>query len=766
MGKKSIKNLAFLMGVIFIITLVPVKQAYAATNGVPAKPSISHNQWGTDVDGNYDITCNIWYGNNATSFKLYERFGPKGEFTIVNEGKLTDSTPSPQSVVTEIRGRNKTGVYYYYVEFINSFGTTKSDTIEVTVGSVEKAKIYIDSIDDDGVKTQFTVKKGITEYKLTSASNNSPEYLVISNNKDIAKAEIVNGNTLKVNALKDGRSGLKIVDKKTGDERYVGVRVRKDNGELPGMPDYLSVGQVSEDREGDLAFWRDSSNDYKNKRTDVRYIYINGGPLTGWRTWTTEDGARAKTFIRESRKMGMIPFFVYYNIPDDGESYELDLAHINDPKYMEAYFKDLKFFLDICKEYGEDDTIGIIFEPDFLGYMMQQANKAPDQIPAIVNAVYSSGVLEKGKDPNFSNNVKGLVEAINYMVDKFYKEAYYGWQFNIWSYSSHEIPNQGLLHKTEQIGWEAGREFISQVAKETADYYMSSGITSYGADFISIDKYGLDGAFEDGAATDPEKSKWFWNSDIWDNYLLYVNRLHQETNLPAVLWQIPVGHINGSTEINPYTNKSFEELKNTAGSYEDSATTYFFGDTFKASGTKRLEYFSKNQANDPKLKVNGDTITWGDHMKETKEAGIVSVLFGAGVGASTDAVGSPPTDDYFWITKAQHYYDNVVNLGGGSGETVIKPLAPELTTSTLSSNGNYTVNVKIPANSKGTSYKIFENGRTIKEGVVNSSGENLVIDIKNKPTGDYMYKAEIFGDKASAWSKIVTVKVNNTTLPS
>lgn len=764
--RKVKKVLLIPMICVFVLGLVPMK---TLANGLlPAKPTISHNQWGTDVDGDYDLTSSIWYGNNATSYKIYERFGPKGEFVIINEGKLEDKTPEPQSVVTEVRGRSKSGIYYYYAEFINEHGVTKSDIIEVIVGSVGKENIYIDTIDDDGIQVQFTIENGSKEYKLSNSKNENAEFEVISNNIDVAKAEIVNGNILKVTGIDAGRSGLKIKDKKTGDTRHIGVRVKKANGDLPGMPEYLSVGQVSEDREEDLEFWRDTDNDYTNKRTDVRYIYINGGPLTGWRTWTTEDGARAKTFINESLKQGMIPFFVYYNIPDDGESYELDMKHINDKNYMEAYFKDLKFFLDICKEYAKDETVGIVLEPDFLGYMMQQANKAPDQIPAIVEAVYSSGVLEKGKDPEFGNNVKGLVEAINYIIDKYYKEAYYGWQFNIWSYSSHEIPNQGLLHKTESLGWDAGREFIKQVAKETSDFYESAGITSHGADFISIDKYGLDGAFEDGAADDPEKSKWFWNSDIWDNYLLYTKTLHEETNLPAILWQIPVGHINGSESISPYDNEKFAELENKPGYYEDSATTYFFGDTFKAGNENRLKYFSKNEANDPKLKVQGDTITWGDHMEEARDSGIVSVLFGAGVGASTDAVGSPPTDDYFWITKAQHYYDNVVMLNGGSGDSKPedKPLIPQIESSSLESNGNYTLKVTIPENSKGTSYKIYENGKIIKNGEIKgTNSESIEVDIVNKPTGDYMYKAEIFNKSGSTSSKIITVKVNNNVVP-
>ncbi|MBU3133257.1 cellulose-binding domain-containing protein [Clostridium gasigenes] len=768
-SKKLKKLFSTTIALTFIFTLFPYIPAKAAGSDLPGIPTVSHNQWGTDVNGDYDITCNTWSGNVATSYKLYEKFGVANAFTVVSEGKIEATASAGQQVVIPIRGKLKIGMYSYYVEFINLNGASKSSTIQVQVGNDGNAEIIVDTVDNEGIKSQFTIPQGFTEYKLINSTSPTSKFKIISNNTTVAKASIVNGSTLKLEGISKGRSGLKIIDETTGDIRHVGVRVLTSDGKLPGMPDYLSIGQVSEDRVEDLNFWKETSETDTNKRTDVRYVYINGGPLEkGWRTWTQDDGARAKTFITESLKMGMIPFFVYYNIPDDGESYDLDIKHINDKTYMEAYYKDLKFLLDICVEYGGDETVGLLFEPDFLGYMMQQSKKQPTEIAALVDCAYSSGVLVKGKDPQFENSVKGLVESINYTVNKYYPQSYYGWQFNIWSYDSPEIPNQGLLHKTEQIGFDAGREFIKQVATETANYYSAAGVTTYGADFISIDKYGLDGAFEDGAKDNPEKSKWFWNADLWNNYLLYTKTLHDQTKLPVILWQLPVGHINSSQEPNPYNNGKFKDLTNAVGNYEDSAPTYFFGDTFKAGSDTRLNYFSKNTANDPKIKVTGDTVTWGDHMQEAKDAGIVSILFGAGVGASTDAVGSPASDDYWWITKAQRYYKNPLNLDGSNKPTppaVDLPAKSTLTVDKANSNGNYNLTVNIPTGSKATSYKLYENGATIKTGALTASDQIISQSIINKPTGTYMYKVDLINNSGSTSSNNLTVYVNNNVVP-
>lgn len=663
MRRKLLKNISTIIIIMLIFTLIPQITVSAAAAGVPGKNTLQCNQWGEDVDGNYDITVNMWYGNNGTSYKLYERFGLNGEYKIIKEGILTDSSPNPQNFTIPIRGTSKNGMYYYYVELINQFGSTKGDTISVQVGGGEHSNIVLSGIDNEKSEYQFTINQGNNNIKLYNKSNVNSTFTVSTNNKTVIDAKIINGNNLVINGLESGRSSLKITDENTGEVRYVGIRVREKNGQLPGIPKYVSLGQVSEDSKNDLDFWKDFSDDDKNKRVDIRYIYLNDGPINGWRKSTTEDGGRAKKYISESLKLGMIPYFVYYNIPDTAEDYNIDLRHINDREYMSAYYEDLIFFLDIVREYAGDELVGIVLEPDFLGYMMQQSGKRPNEITAIgVESAYESGVLIKGVDPEFPNTVTGLCESINYIINKSNLNITFGWQFNTWGYAKQGVPGQGLMHATEYMGYTEGREFIKNAAIETAKYYMEAGILSYGADFISIDKYGLDGAYQAGAAQDPEKSNWLWNADLWNNYLYYTKSLHETTNKPVTLWQLPVGHLNQSQEQNPYGGGLFPELPNVSGKYEDSAPTFFFGDTFKPGLGNRFNYFKRNESNDSKIKVNGDLVTYESHIEEAKQSGVTTLLFGAGVGMSTDCVGSPPADNYWWITKAQRYYKNPVLL--------------------------------------------------------------------------------------------------------
>ena len=109
----------------------------------------------------------------------------------------------------------------------------------------------------------------------------------------------------------------------------------------------------------------------------------------------------------------------------------------------------------------------------------------------------------------------------------------------------------------------------------------------------------------------------------------------------------------------PLYGRLFPALTNVNRALEDSAPTFFLGDTFQTTGA-RFTYFSANLGGDPKVTSNGSDITWGSHMSDAAAAGVISVMFGAGVGASTDGIGAPPTDSYWWITAVQGYYPQTV----------------------------------------------------------------------------------------------------------
>lgn len=621
--------------------------AGAAAAAAPAKPSIA---WvdPQQTEGDYTISWNMWWGDNGVRWVLFEN----GE--QVHSSSLEPNTPQAQSGSVHISGR-ESGEYSYMVRLYGLNGEySESDPVSLAVGvgassssgsvsglpavDAGSGSRYTDDRDQSSfvLDTDLAFQIHVNENQVRTFTFDKQIERVLSRNPDLAEI-VVAGASLEIKGREQGRTGLRI-DTTDGKSYFTGLRVDSSTGELPGMPAYLAVGSVSEDTGEDLSFWQNMGEGQNNRRMDIRYIYINGGPINGWTSWGAD---RARKYARESLKLGIIPFFVFYNIPDGGESYYTDLEHIQDQNYMDAYYSNLEFFLSEVASIMKGELYGIILEPDFLGYMQQNSGKRS----------YEIGTTD--------GTVVDTVKRINSIIAERGGNVVFGWQLNLWARAGSN-GGKGLVRRTDEddwagMDWNEGRDYITQTATEIAAYAVEAGVLSHGADFLSIDKYGLDAGIQN--PDNPAESTWFWNADHWSNYLLVVEAIKRESGLPVVLWQIPVGHINSSTAKNAVTGEEFPALSNTHRNYEDSATTWFLGDTFRP-GDNRKPYFLSNRGGDSKLSSSSDSVTWGSHMEEIAKAGAISVLFGAGVGQSTDGVGSPPSDDGFWIQKVQDYYLN------------------------------------------------------------------------------------------------------------
>lgn len=615
----------------------------------------------------YTITPESWNSNILNGSSISSGIGGTGSLTLSSVSNATFNG-QPVTVIIDLTAGGGSG----------SGGTTTSAI------DIKKNGTSIDvNTGTTGQETQFTMDNGsgATNTLFSAEALNATAYSVTTNNPNLFSTLSISASgvlSIACSNTNGGRAGLKITATLSSStiSRYIGVRVKNSAGQNPGMPEYVSMGSVSEDSVPDLDFWRDfqpvttGTTTSKNKRIDIRYIYLNNGPAAnGWYTWAGGDGLRCRKYIRESRMLGIIPFFVYYNIPDGGESYTGNLLHMESSIYMKAYFIDLHRSLEICDEESADDLVGYIFEPDSLGYMAQSGHTATDR-PIEVNAAYlpdatnsNYKVLDTARgDPPFLNNLRGLVEAINYITDQ-HSQIYFGWQMNLWATQSGLMGGRGMMHHTDTASSPADflvrRAEIRAEAVNMTNWYVAAGIKTHNADFVSIDKYGLD-AGQEGKASDPASTFWFWNADQWGNYLEFCDAMNQTTNLPVILWQLPVGRINSSQLSDPYNGGLFPNLSNVTKEYEDSSPSYFLGDVFIPGAGNRFNHFTENVGNDTGITSSGGTVTWVEHVTASKNVGIISILFGAGVGISTDGVGSPPTENYWWITKIQEYYKNPV----------------------------------------------------------------------------------------------------------
>lgn len=107
------------------VSKVPTDDGATAKPGAAVLSSDNGNDTGLK-DGDYRVTMNMWWRQNAGQVKFYENGA------LVSSQKLTTSTPSAQNAHINVTGK-KNGSYTYTAELINSKGTTTTSRLTVAV---------------------------------------------------------------------------------------------------------------------------------------------------------------------------------------------------------------------------------------------------------------------------------------------------------------------------------------------------------------------------------------------------------------------------------------------------------------------------------------------------------------------------------------------------------------------------------------------------------------------------------------------------------
>lgn len=125
----------------------------ASNDGAAARPGVgvlaSNDGWDTGLrDGTFQIEMNMWWGQNASLFKLYR------DGQLVASVPLKMLTPGAQRAVVDIAGLSN-GTYAFTGQLVNSKGVTATQplTVKVTDASPGKPVLSADNWDGDGAYT-------------------------------------------------------------------------------------------------------------------------------------------------------------------------------------------------------------------------------------------------------------------------------------------------------------------------------------------------------------------------------------------------------------------------------------------------------------------------------------------------------------------------------------------------------------------------------------------------------------------------------------
>jgi hypothetical protein len=252
-----------------------------------------------------------------------------------------------------------------------------------------------------------------------------------------------------------------------------------------------------------------------------------------------------------------------------------------------------------------------------------------------LSAIYNLNSLKSEVDSALQNNVTGWVQAHNLLIKRLSPDVSFGWVAGVSS------PGNNTWVHTDFAGlqdvWDAAAFSVSTFANSIGAYATNS----YRPDFLAFDQSADDGL------SPSARTAYAFGAKEWENYLNYVRQVTDSLSIPAMLWQIPGGHLASVSESTGSYN-----LANDSG----TAGTYFMGD--KNIGTTisnvRSEvlsiplsasvYAGANNVN--ALLQQTSNYDWGTSaLRRAAFSNVFAILWGSNAGTSVVPTVGSATDN-------------------------------------------------------------------------------------------------------------------------
>jgi len=444
-----------------------------------------------------------------------------------------------------------------------------------------------------------------------------------------------------------------------------------------GWPNIVSMGTIT-----DASTNSSLISNLASSKIEAIFKYVGDG--AGDRDKIIDDSVTRQT-IRQARdieaKNGnkivrpvMVVYTAQASSAASGDTDSIGGADIKNREILKKHFINLirtALALQNSKDATHPYPGSIILNPDLLGEWLLSSYKTTKEFKTIFGSKgkyktvdiksplrdaidyvsQNDGVTLSNTLPSeITDDILGFIQAHNYIIHTFAPDVTFGWQQNIWPLGKFGSVNWvRTRYKSNLHLW---NEVTAQSAKFLDDLNIYKG--RYKPDFIVFDKYEFDGL--SGGA----KSAYAFNSLDWENYLLFVKQLTDYLDTPAMLWQIPGGHMATVNE-----NIS----SNWITSHSATGGTYFMGDTnigHDISNIKdevldiSLSSSTYNGKSSVRSYLQEDSnFNWGaSHIREAAFSNVFSILWGGGNTASVVPVLASGDDGEWLKSRVKEYYDN------------------------------------------------------------------------------------------------------------
>lgn len=169
--------------------------------------------------------------------------------------------------------------------------------------------------------------------------------------------------------------------------------------------------------------------------------------------------------------------------------------------------------------------------------------------------------------PLFNNDLSGYINAVNWIIRNIGDSNYtgsltIGWHSNIsgayckskWNCTvdklwGHYAQSYGCVNYSTDTNSADMQHISAQASNFWSNMGIFNALNDYRADFIVFDKYAANGLNDSFASS--YTSGYLFNQNDMRNYFNYAAEVAANLKVPAMIWQLPGGHVSNLASANP-----------------------------------------------------------------------------------------------------------------------------------------------------------------------------------------------------------------------